>query len=1362
MKIQLSILQLSLLFCLLFTANQISGQCPVSNFSVASPVCSGSSLQITNNSSNAVSYEWDFAPGFFSRPPVLITDTVLNLNYPGDITLVKDNDTVMIFISGLANGNLYRMIYGNGPGSPVTQVTNFGNLGALYQPSDVAFYKEGGNWYGFVVDYGSNYLYRINFGNSLQNAPIGITPVLTNVTSNFNAPWSIKLMSDSLGDIYGLVCNHAGGSISAMSFGNSILNTPSVNAPVIVPGTSNCQDAAVVKSCGNWYAFLAGNASTKIIRAEFGNSLLNAPSFTTIISDGSPSDIVLINDSSEWKLLYTNFFSYETKRYNLGSDLSNITPVYLGSDHFSGSNPKGICATREGNQTFVYKLYSSNNVQTVAYSNNTQVNQIQSTDSVPQNILFSNPGTYPITLKAYDAYGNFDSYTSSVTIQSAPVTNFNSTGKCFGDSTIFIDSSTVSSGWISSWNWDFGDGDSAIGQNTGHTYSTPGNYNVSLVATSLFGCTDTLIKTIHVGEIPVANFTYPPAVCSLTDIQFTDQSSLTGDTITQWNWNFGNGDSSISQHPNYSFPQGGTFVVQLTVSSTSGCMNSISDTLILADRPQAGFSTTNTCIGQSAQFSDQTILSNSSITNYFWLFGDGGSDTIANPQHVYPASVATYFARLIVIAANGCRDTSLQVVKINNIPTASFSFNPSSGCENNDVFFTDLSTVSGDTISAWSWDFGDSQFDSVRNPTHQYAVAGQYTVTLTPYSPSSCPGTPVQQVLQIKESPTASFNYSTTCDGTSMHFTNNSIPVSGSTIASVSWSFSGLGSSNIYSPDYLFPAAGFYNVNLTVVSSDGCLGIDSLNVLVHDNPVSGFTNSLPCTNDTVAFTNTSTVAAGSSITQYQWNFGDFSSGVNNTSSLQNPEHFYVTSQGYLTSLISTTNYGCKDTVFSTIQVNQTPAASFSYTPTCKGSIMSFINQGSPIDSIYFWDFGDSLTNQIREPAHYYTNDGTYLVSLTVATNAGCSATATQNVIVDAIPAADFLTTAACVNTPYQFTDNSTINAGSVVSWNWTITGQVAPDTIPFPSYLFTDTGSYNVNLTVRSDAGCVHSRTKTITVHGLPESNFTFDPQFGNPPLDVQFTNNSSGGNSYLWDFGDGSTTDNSISPTHTYADTGKFVITQYLTSMFGCIDSLKKNIYVIKPVLDIAVTGDSSYFENNFFNIVCKLKNLGTREITNVQLEAELENGNTIREQLTEVLPNGPLGYKTYEFHASFLVNSANEFNFYCIRAINPNDGNDDFPDNNERCINLTNGTITMDPFPNPFTENITFKLLLNSIDDVRIDLIDASGRIVNEIYSGKPSKTYMEVKTSLPQIQPGIYYCRIIYRDQVIMRRVVKSKVN
>ena len=383
----------------------------------------------------------------------------------------------------------------------------------------------------------------------------------------------------------------------------------------------------------------------------------------------------------------------------------------------------------------------------------------------------------------------------------------------------------------------------------------------------------------------------------------------------------------------------------------------------------------------------------------------------------------------------------------------------------------------------------------------------------------------------------------------------------------------------------------------------------------------------------------------------------------------------------------------------------------------------------------------------------------YTVKLQVTSKTGCSTLASKQVSVSPIPVANFNSTPACINTDYTLINTSTISSGSINKWNWNISNLPKPDSIQSPQYIFPDTGSYNVTLTVTSDIGCAKSVTKVIKVNSLPIASFSFDPQFGNPPLEIQTMDYSVNGANYIWDFGDGSLLETIREPMHVYNDTGLFTITQYVTSQFGCKDTLNKTIYVINPILDIAVTGDSSYFDGTYFYVVGRLENRGTRIVNSLQIEARLENGNTIREELIEPILNGPLGYQTYPFHASFLINPGSDLKYYCIKASNPNGMEDNFPDNNERCFNLTNDIITINPYPNPFTSHITISFLVPQQEVMKIDLVDVSGKIVKRLFEGKSKKNNLEINSDLSELPDGLYTVKITYRDRIISRSIVKN---
>nr|MBP6335641.1 PKD domain-containing protein [Bacteroidia bacterium] len=727
----------------------------------------------------------------------------------------------------------------------------------------------------------------------------------------------------------------------------------------------------------------------------------------------------------------------------------------------------------------------------------------------------------------------------------------------------------------------------------------------------------------------------------------------------------------------------------------------------------------------------------------------------------YAGGVSTYPVRLIITADNGCIDTVDQQIKINNIPTASFSYAPLVVCEGNDILFTDISSVAGDTISAWAWDFGDGTTDTSQHPTHQFLTSGPKTVSLIAYSPSNCPSAVSQQTITVTASPAAQFTYSDACFGDATQFTDLSTAPTGNTIQSRNWNFGSGDSSLLTNPSYTFAGAGSFPVILTVVSDAGCSNTITANVPVHGIPVAVFSTNNLCVNQSTDFNNLSTSDSLSVISNYLWNFGDFASGAANTSTLVNPSHTYNTATTFDVFLIVTTNYACSDTAQVQIRINPSATAQFTYSPTCYGDLMEFFNPGTSLDSAYSWSFGDNQFNQLKEPAHFYAFPGNYTVVLTVYAQGGCATNATKQVSVSPIPTADFTASPACISTPHQFLETSTISSGSIVNWNWTIGSLAVIDSVQNPVFTFTDTGTYEVQLNVVSDIGCANSITKFITSHPLPTANFSFNPQFGNPPLNVQFIDFSEGAAQYLWDFGDAQPGSVLAEPAHIYQDTGLFVIKQVVTSAFGCKDSMSKNIYVIKPILDIAITGDSSYISGNYFHLVARVANLGTRQIDSVNIEGRLADGTNVMEKYVSLIPNGPAGIQWYTFHASFLISSDSKIDYYCVKVTEPNGEPDDVPSNNEKCFSRIKELAVVNPYPNPFTTELIVRVVLPFEDELGLQLMDQLGRVVKNIPSSISAKGLNEFNLDLRQIPDGVYSIVIQFRDERVVRQVVKNSL-
>ncbi len=211
--------------------------------------------------------------------------------------------------------------------------------------------------------------------------------------------------------------------------------------------------------------------------------------------------------------------------------------------------------------------------------------------------------------------------------------------------------------------------------NTGATtQSISAGAGTYVVTASDGSCTDS--DTINVAPAtgsPLAAFT-TNANCSSLAVQFTDQTFISGGTISTYDWNFGDGNTSTIQNPSHTYAATGNYQVQLIVTTSTGCIDTLIQTLHLSlNIPDALFSLQNGCIGSQINFTDQSN-SPSPITSWMWYFGDGGNSTVSNPAHIY-STAGVFNTSLVISNADGCRDSIVHPVTVYGLPVANAGIN---------------------------------------------------------------------------------------------------------------------------------------------------------------------------------------------------------------------------------------------------------------------------------------------------------------------------------------------------------------------------------------------------------------------------------------------------------------------------------------------------------------------------------------------------------------------------------------------------------------------------------------------------------------------------------------------------------------
>jgi PKD repeat protein len=824
---------------------------------------------------------------------------------------------------------------------------------------------------------------------------------------------------------------------------------------------------------------------------------------------------------------------------------------------------------------------------------------------------FTTSGIFNVLLIVSNTSNCTDTIVKPVTVNLLPVAEFTADTACLGSATQFTDASVPNAAGIVSWSWNFGDGTPPSGQpNPAHVYAGYGNYTVTLTIINTNGCVSSISHPVLVRPLPVPEFTFSSNSCSGAEVQFTDLSTVIpgySDPIRTWTWDFGDGTIQTITYPanpdvTHAFIGGApAYIVRLTVTTLNGCSDFIEHTVANVPAPVAnfGFPGSN-CENQAVQFIDLSQTNGGGpIVAWLWNFDDppsgtGNTSTQQNPVHYFTAP-GSYDVRLIVTNTSGCLDTVIHTVTVVASPVANFSAD--TACVGSPTTFTDLSTTTAGTITAHFWDFGDGQTSTASNPTHVYGYAGIFNVTLTVTTSYGCENS-VTKLVPVPAAPVALFaSSSPTCAGDSVYFTDLSTTTSGY-IISWAWNF-GDGSAIVMinfpaSPDvsHVYANPGIYNVNLTVVTSDGCTASKTSPVFIQAAPSANFGYStLRCEQMPVQFNDLSQPNGGTVITAWLWNFDDPASGTANTSTLQNPTHLFTSIGTYDVRLIVTNLSGCRDTISKPVTINQAPLAQFAADTACLGSPTSFTDQSTANAAgivSWFWNFGDpasgsSNTSTAQNPTHIFSGAGMFNVTLTVINSNSCEDDTVMQVSVVQKPVAMFSADAACIGSPTQFTDLSIAPGSSIIAWFWDFGDGTGTSNEQNPVYTYTNPGTYNVKLVVTNLNNCEDSVILPVTTQPNPVAAFTYT-NFFCPAGQVNFQDQSQGEGGTiterLWIFEPGSTS-TAPNPHYTFSQTDTtYMVTLIVTNSYGCKDTVINGVYV-KPDFEFTFAFDTVCYGN-------------------------------------------------------------------------------------------------------------------------------------------------------------------------------------
>ena len=472
--------------------------------------------------------------------------------------------------------------------------------------------------------------------------------------------------------------------------------------------------------------------------------------------------------------------------------------------------------------------------------------------TLQQDFEFATSGTYFIPLSytatVIENCNQTEFATLKVVVKPGPVADFTFTApSCLSDTVYFTGSSVPGIFNLVNYNWLFDDNSTASTINTSKLFTTAGNQNVKYTIIADNGCFGDTTKVITLYEKPTAVFSISGNICERDSVRITDNSSIAAGSITNWQWDFGDGTNATFTNNNpfyHTYATAGNYTISLITNSNNNCKSDTSFVpVIINERPTAIFGNSgNICLGDSILFTDASIPNTGTITSWQWNFGDGTNAILSNNNpfyHTY-ASSGNFNVTLVVTGSNACvSDTFRATVNVSSQPTATFTLK-GKPCVDSVQRFTSSLTPGGSNPPTFNWNFGDGQsFSSAtsNSTTHVYPATQSNVVVKhwISYSAGCSSDTTFNTIPVINANPVASFtlDQATLCEKNPIQITSTTTGVS-----TWNWNFgNGTGSSAPpFSRSYNSP--GNFTISLNVQTAAGCGSFPVTQpVVINPNPV---------------------------------------------------------------------------------------------------------------------------------------------------------------------------------------------------------------------------------------------------------------------------------------------------------------------------------------------------------------------------------------------------------------------------------------------------------------------------------------------------------------------------------------------
>lgn len=1088
-----------------------------------------------------------------------------------------------------------------------------------------------------------------------------------------------------------------------------------------ISGISYGTGFSMVEDDGIWRAFALGTLSDKLFRLDFDLGLLNNPVVTDLgdsfnaLNFGQSID--LIEQNGEWFAAVTNFDNGAgINLLRFGGDLKSTPTVEsLGGFGITGRIWDAKFA-KQGDDFFLIFIGRQSNELI-------RVNFRDSFDNSTTGFVYNHVLTGPSVINGFDivwtgtewkilalssSTDEVYQYTLGANLANAPVEEAN------------------------------------------YTSVVDKPYRVNIVSEA-----DDFIAIVSgedAGDVRLFDYnnlsiTNPPTQLPHTSI--SDMIGLQGIRHNGQSLIFGNGlsnqlrraifESTCGTNPTYSidaspnplqYTNGGTKKIELVVrNNTSGMHDNISKSIQVSSlvAPDIDFTFQNVCVDSPIDFTLQN--SSGDLTSANWDFGDGNGSSGETLSHIYTTS-GIYEVELTVQAVNACENLIIKSLAIYEKPVASFTSPPGLICTNNEFTFLNTTVDNFDGNLTYQWLVDDVPTSTDRDLLHTFTMGGDKKITLQTAIPG-CSSEFIQILTGVGEGPIIDF----AVEGVCLNETIQLINASQGDIASYAWDFGDGQTSSEASPTVGYSSAGEYTISLETQGTNGCVSAKSVNHQIFSIPQPNFNIDLPpfsCSGLPTQFNDLTPVLTDSNLESWFWMYGD--NGA--TGSGQAPQHTYALSGLYDVTLQVTSDQGCTNQLTKSVSIAESPVATINNSPACVNTGTEL--QSSSMTPVVDWEWKvENNFYYTENPSHVFVSPGTYNVNLLVTGENGCLGSSLKQVVVPVPATIDFTSFKKCVGTDAEFYATATDSPDLAARYSWLMNG--AEKQGENVTYVFPETGLYEVLLSVTTESGCVYTINKAQTVIENPQANFTYSPGVGAPPLPVQFVNSSANARSYTWYFNDATdATSSLVSPSFTFTEVGDYAVDLVASNDEGCESTISKLIKVALPLLYLSLENfETIEGSNGLLQMRVTLNNQGNVDVQDLPLSVQLNNGTELFEKVPERIPGG----ESRTLVLSTSLSKTPGLQFLCINLQLENNA----PGANEElCLSLEESTIFTTPYPNPAKDILKLEWIADKVEDMTLSVISSFGKEMLSIsFTGQQGLNSHTLSTQL--WQEGLYFIKV-----------------